>query len=214
MKQLVITGGSGGLGTAIIAEFSDSGWAISAPPRDELDVRDASAIQRVLGPMSVDLFIYSAGLAKDTLLARLDANDWDEVMAVNYQGAADCAAALLPAMIRRGAGHLVLISSYSALHPPVGQTAYATAKAALLGLVRGLASENGRHGIRVNAVLPGFLDTRMTEKIGDQRRSEILADHMLGRFNTPAAVAKFIRHLHEDLPAVSGQIFQLDSRIS
>jgi len=214
VKQLVITGGSGGLGKAIISEFSGSEWEITAPRRDELDVTDSKAIRRVLSPLSVDLFIHSAGLIRDASLARLGESEWDEVMAVNYQGAADCAAALLPGMIARGAGHLIFISSYSALRPPVGQAAYATAKAALLGLVSALARENGRHGIRVNVILPGFLETRMTETVSLGRKSEVLADHALGRFNTPDAVAKFIRHLHEHLPAVSGQVFQLDSRIS
>ncbi|GAA5130313.1 SDR family NAD(P)-dependent oxidoreductase [Luteolibacter yonseiensis] len=214
MKQLVITGGSGGLGNAILSEFPESAWKIFAPPRDELDVGDPEAIRRILTARTADLFIHSAGIIRDAPLLRQDENAWDEVMAVNYQGAADCAAALLPAMIRRGAGHLVFISSYSALHPPVGQVAYATAKAALLGLVNSLARENGRHGIRVNAILPGFLETRMTRAVTDRRKSAILEDHVLGCFNTPGAVAKFIRHLHDDLPAVSGQIFQLDSRVS
>ena len=117
-------------------------------------------------------------------------------------------------MIQQGNGHIVFISSYSALHPPLGQLAYATAKAALLGLTQSLARENGHHGIRVNAVLPGFLETRMTELVSEKRKIEILANHTLGRFNTPVEVAKFIRYLHQDLCHTSGQVFQLDSRIS
>jgi 3-oxoacyl-[acyl-carrier protein] reductase len=214
VKQLVITGGSGGLGSAILTEFSDAIWKITAPPRSELDTSDPTSIQEAFKNQPADLFIYAAGITRDASLARLDENGWDEVMAVNYRGAADCATALLPGMVERGNGHLIFISSYSALHPPAGQAAYAAAKAALLGLVGALARENGCYGIRVNAILPGFLETRMTATVGQKRKSEILTDHVLGRFNTPAAVAKFIRHLHEDLPAVSGQIFQLDSRIS
>jgi 3-oxoacyl-[acyl-carrier protein] reductase len=131
---------------------------------------------------------------------------------VNYQAAAACAAAALPSMIGRGCGHLIFISSHSALHPPVGQLPYATAKAALLGLTASLARINGLHGIRVNAILPGFLETPMTESVSGKRKTGILGQHALGRFNTPDTVAKFIRHLHEDLPHTSGQIFQLDSR--
>jgi 3-oxoacyl-[acyl-carrier protein] reductase len=58
------------------------------------------------------------------------------------------------------------------------------------------------------------METRMTQTVSDSRKAEIQADHALGRFNAPAAVAKFIRYLHEDLPHTSGQVFQLDSRVS
>lgn len=90
--------------------------------------------------------------------------------------------------------------------------AYATAKAALLGLTTALADEHGPSGLRVNAILPGFLETKMTRAVSGKRKSEVLENHALGRFNTPDAVAAFIFHLQEDLPHTSGRIFQLDSR--
>lgn len=212
MNHLVITGGSGGLGRAIIEVFAAAAWNISAPGRAELDVTDATRIRSFFESRPVDLLVCAAGITRDAPMARLDDSAWDEVLAVNYQAAADCAAAAMPAMIARGCGHIVFISSRSALHPPLGQVAYASAKAALLGLAASLARQNGRHGIRVNTILPGFLETGMTEPVSARRKMEVLADHALGRFNTPDAVAKLIRHLHEDLPHTSGQIFQLDSR--
>ncbi|MGL5019659.1 MAG: SDR family NAD(P)-dependent oxidoreductase, partial [Luteolibacter sp.] len=156
--------------------------------------------------------ICAAGTLRDAPLARMDESMWDEVFSVNFTAAAACAAAVMPRMIQQGRGHIIFISSYSALHPPIGQTAYATAKAALLGLTESLAQENGPHGIRINTILPGFLETRMTSTVSAVRKTEILNDHVLGRFNTPAAVAKFIRFLHEHLPETSGQVFQLDNR--
>ena len=214
MNHLLITGGGGGLAQAIVEEFADTAWDVAAPGRSELDVSDPRAIRRYLEPRPVDLLVCAAGITRDTPLARLDESAWDEVFGVNYQGAADCAAAVLPRMTGQGSGHILFLSSFSALHPAVGQVAYAAAKAALLGLTRSLARRNGSHGIRVNVILPGFLETRMTRTVSGKRKAEILADHTLGRFNTPGAVAKFIRHLHEDLPHTSGQVFQLDSRIS
>jgi 3-oxoacyl-[acyl-carrier protein] reductase len=115
-------------------------------------------------------------------------------------------------MIARGHGHIIFISSRSAKHPPIGQAAYATAKAALLGLTADLASRHGPSNIRVNTVLPGFMETRMTENITQTRRQQVLADHSLGRFNTCRQTAAFIRFLHHELPHTSGQVFQLDSR--
>lgn len=212
MNHLVITGGSGGLGRAIVEVFAAPSWEIAAPPRAELDVTDPAAIRSYFESRPVDLLVCAAGIIRDAPLARLSETAWDEVFAVNYQAAAACAAAALPSMIGRGCGHLIFISSHSALHPPVGQLPYATAKAALLGLTASLARINGLHGIRVNAILPGFLETPMTESVSGKRKTGILDQHALGRFNTPDTVAKFIRHLHEDLPHTSGQIFQLDSR--
>lgn len=212
VNHLVITGGGGGLGRAIIEVFAAPSWQIAAPARAELDVTDPVAIRRYFESRPVDLLVFAAGIIRDTPLACLDDSAWDEVFAVNYQAAAACAAAVLPGMIGRSCGHLIFISSHSALHPPVGQLPYAAAKAALLGLTVSLARIHGLHGIRVNAILPGFLETPMTESVSQKRKTEILEQHALGRFNTPDAVAKFIRHLHEDLPHTSGQIFKLDSR--
>jgi 3-oxoacyl-[acyl-carrier protein] reductase len=212
VKHLVITGGSGGLGQAIVDAFASPAWEMSAPGHDELDVADSTALCRWMDSRPVDLLVCAAGITRDAPLDRLNETAWDEIFAVNYQGAADCAAACLPQMIGQGHGHIVFISSYSALHPPIGQVAYAAAKAALLGLTESLAWQHGRSGIRVNAILPGFLETRMTEVVSTRRKAQVLADHHLGRFNTPATVGKFIHHLHEELPHTSGQIFQLDSR--
>ncbi len=214
VDQLFITGGSGGLGRAIVDAFTGSRWEITAPSRQELDVRNLEAIQGYLTSKSVDLLVCAAGITADMPLLRLDEGKWADVLEVNYQAAANCAAAVLPQMIAQGSGHIVFISSFAARHPAVGQSAYATAKAALLGLTSSLAQRYGCQGIRVNTVLPGFLETRMTGNVTVKRKSEILDDHTLGRFNTPQAAAKFIRCLHEDLPYTSGQVFQLDSRIS
>jgi 3-oxoacyl-[acyl-carrier protein] reductase len=212
VNHLLITGGGGGLGRAVIQAFGAPGWEVSAPGRGQLDMLDPDSIHAALAAIPVDLLVCAAGTIRDVPLARMDEPMWDEVFSVNFTAAAACAAAVLPGMIGRGRGHIVFISSHSALHPPVGQAAYAAAKAALLGLTEDLARENGRHGVRVNVVLPGFLETKMTSTVSAHRKAIVLADHVLGRFNTPEAVADFIHFLHERLPNTSGQVFQLDSR--
>ncbi|MEI6654701.1 MAG: SDR family NAD(P)-dependent oxidoreductase [Verrucomicrobiota bacterium] len=212
MNHLVITGGSGGLGRALVTAFQSPLWRIAAPGRHELDVTDAAAVRAYFHGRVVDLLICAAGITGDAPLVRLEARVWDEVLAVNLGGAAACAAAVLPGMMARGSGHLMFISSFSALHPPPGQAAYATAKASLLGLTHDLARRHGRHGVRANAILPGFLATPMTRPVTAKRRAQILAEHSLGVFNTPSAVAAFMHHLHHQLPHTSGQVFQLDSR--
>ncbi len=208
----VITGGTGSLGGSIAEALRAPDWVVEAPGSALLDVRDNDAIRDYFEHRSLDLLVCAAGVTRDAPLPRLSEEAWMETWAINFRGAADCAKAVLPRMRKKGAGHIVFISSFSALHPPVGQAAYAAAKAALLGLVADLAPACGADNIRVNAVLPGFLETRMTESVTERRRGEILNAHALGRFNTCEAAAGFIRFLHHELPHTSGQVFQLDSR--
>ncbi len=211
--SLTITGGHGGLARAIATRFNTPEWLTHTPGREELDVTATSSITSYFSRQPTpDILVCNAGVIRDAPLATLNPADWQHVIDVNYHGAHLCAAAVLPAMCRRGSGHIIFISSRSAVHPPGGQAAYATAKAALLGLTRDLAISAGTHGIRINTILPGFLETNMTRRIPSQRRTEILHQHALGRFNTPCEVANFIWHLHQHLPHTSGQIFQLDSR--
>lgn len=209
----MITGGEGGLACAIAAAFRAAGHPVLSPGRRELDVTDPPTVRDFFRRHPAELVVCNAGLTRDAPLARLDESAWDEVMAVNLRGAATCAAAALPAMRHARRGHILFVSSFSALHPPVGQAAYAAAKSALLGLAKSLAREVGPAGIRVNTILPGFLDTPMTAALSDDRREQVRRDHVLDRFNTPEAVADFLVHLHDHLPHTSGQIFQLDSRI-
>ncbi len=213
MSELaVITGGSGDLGSAIADSLKAGGLEVMAPASRELDVRDAEAIRCFFSHTPVDLLVCAAGITRDAPLARLGPADWQECWNVNLLGAARCAREVLPGMIERGRGHLVFISSYSAIHPPAGQCAYAAAKAALLGLTADLATRHGPQNIRVNAILPGFLETRMTREVSARRRAEVLQAHALGRLNTCLEVAAFVRFLHHELAHTSGQLFNLDSR--
>lgn len=211
-QHAVITGGNGSLGRALAAALEAPGWIVASPGSHELDVRDQAAVTNYFRDRPVDLLVCAAGLTRDAPFARLTEKAWDETWGVNFTGAAVSAGAVLPGMLARKAGHIVFISSFSALHPPPGQAAYASAKAALLGLARDLAAKHGSHNIRVNAILPGFMETRMTASVRKRRRAEILEAHALGRLNTCAETAGFIRFLHHRMPHTSGQVFQLDSR--
>jgi 3-oxoacyl-[acyl-carrier protein] reductase len=211
---IVITGGQGGLGRALATEFRAAGADVRAPGRAELDVTKPEAVATYFAGLEPELLICAAGITRDVPLAHLSEDTWDETVAVNLHAAARCARAVLNHMFARKCGHIVFVASFSALHPAVGQAAYAAAKAGLIGLGKSLAQEAGPANIRVNIVLPGFLDTAMTRGVSATRREAVLSDHLLERFNTPAAVARFLRVLHCDLPHTSGQVFQLDSRVA
>jgi 3-oxoacyl-[acyl-carrier protein] reductase len=211
-KNVVITGGEGDLAAAISREFQDAGYEVESPGRSRLDVSDSQSVCGFFQTHKADLLICTAGLAHDSLVARMATEDWSRVWQTNYLGAKQCAEAALPHMIQQGFGHILFLSSHSALHPPPGQAAYAASKRALLGLTQELATTCGASNIRINAILPGFLDNRMTSYVCETRKETVLQEHVLGRLNTMDRVASFIRFLHESMPHTSGQWFQLDNR--
>lgn len=196
------------LGSVLTAQ----GWRVHAPPRAELDVRDAEAVRRwFAGRERLDLLVNNAGLRRDAVLLRLTEGDWDGVLDTNLKGAWRCCQAALPLMRRGGGGHIVNLGSYTARHGGAGQAAYGAAKAGLLALTQSLAAEWGPDNIRVNAVLPGWIPTPFNADVPAARHDAVRRHHHLQRFNTPEQTARFIAFLHS-LEHTSGQIFQLDSR--
>lgn len=209
---VVITGGGGDLARALATEFGKAACRVECPGRDELDVTCARAVEHYFAARDpVSVLINNAGITGDALLARLSPGQWDAVIDTNLKGAHLCSQAAARRMIRQRDGHIVHIGSYSARQPPVGQSAYAAAKAGLIGLTKSHAKEFGTRNIRVNCVLPGFLETRMTASLGEAPRTAALERHALKRFNTREEAARFIHYL-TTTEHISGQVFQLDSR--
>lgn len=211
---VVITGGEGDLARAIAGAFTGAGWQVRAPGRRELDVTSPGSVSEYFAglPGATDLLVNNAGGLADGPAARMTPGDWDAVLGPHLDGAWRCCRAAARGMVRRRRGHLVQIGSYGAMHGPAGQANYAAAKSALVGLTRSLARELGPRNVRANLVLPGWLDTRMTAPLSPAVREHALRGHALGRLNTCADVARFLLALHA-LEHVSGQVFQLDSRI-
>ena len=206
MRRVFISGGHGGLARAIVECFSAAGWETDAPSHAALDVGDRSAVRRWFDcHAAYDLAVCAAGITRDRPFLKQTEEEWDEVMNVNVTGAA---------MVReKREGQVVMIGSYAALRPAPSQAAYAASKAALAGLVKSLAREWGKDGIRVNLVLPGFMLTEMTAVLRDSVKEAALSRHVLNRLNTPEQAAAFILFLQDVLTAASGQVFDLDSRI-
>lgn len=211
----LITGGAGDLAMAVKTELERQGWQVHAPDRLELDVTDKASVERSFAPLQqLDLLVHAAGITRDALMLKMSEEDFSQVLEVNLKGAFLCSQAALKIMLRQRRGHLVHIGSFSALDGPAGQANYAAAKAGLIGLTQSLAAEYGPRGIRANCVLPGFLDTKMTRHLlqDEAHARHILATHALGSLNTVQDAARFIAFL-DSLPHVSGQVFQLDSRL-
>jgi len=203
------------LARAIATRLEEAGWLVFSPGRAELQVSSADSVaayfQSLPGPL--DLLVNNAGITQDGPFARMAEEAWDQVLDTNLKGAFLCAQAALKGMIKQRRGHIVQIGSFSALRPPVGQANYAAAKAGLIGLTQSLAQEVGSRNVRVNCILPGFMETRMTRDLPAAALDRAREMHALGRFNTVEDAARFVEFLHT-MGTVSGQVFQLDSRLA
>lgn len=209
----LITGGGGDLAQAIRVELESQGWQVHAPTRTQMDVTDKAQVQAVIGALPrLDLLIHNAGFLRDASMLKMTEADFQQVLQVHLKGAFLTTQAALKLMVKQRLGHIITVGSFSALSGPAGQANYAAAKAGLIAFTQSLAAEYGLRNIRANCVLPGFLDTRMTRDLLAKHRPEVEARHVLGRLNTAEDAARFIAFLHT-LENVSGQVFQLDSRI-
>lgn len=209
----LITGGEGGLAQALRLELTAAAFQVHAPSHEELDVTSTTSITAAFEKLPrLDLLVCSAGLIVDKTMAAISEEDFARVLDTNLTGAFLAARAALKLMSRQRSGHIIFIGSFSALTGPVGQAAYASAKAGLIALTQSLAREYGARNIRANCILPGFMETKMTAHLHDGHRARFRQAHTLGRFNTVTEAARFIRFLHLEMPHTSGQVFSLDSR--
>jgi 3-oxoacyl-[acyl-carrier protein] reductase len=236
---VVVTGGSRGLGREIALLFGKAGdrvvvnYAFHEQDADAVvgeiiraggealsfkaDVRIADSVDSMIAETTkrwgfLDVLVNNAGITKDSLLPRLAEQDWDNVLATNLKGAFHGIRAASRFMSKQRRGHIINISSIVGARGREGQAHYAASKAGLIGLTKAAAKELGRFNIKVNAVLPGYLSTDMGEKVPEAVRERVLWENALGRISDPQEVAEFVRHLSR-MNNVSGQVFNLDSRI-
>ncbi|HMM41197.1 MAG TPA: 3-oxoacyl-ACP reductase FabG, partial [Thermomicrobiales bacterium] len=137
----------------------------------------------------LDALINNAGITRDTLLMRMSEEDWDAVLETNLKGAFLCSKAAIRPMMRQRSGAIVNLTSVVGIIGNAGQTNYSAAKAGLIGFTKSLAREVGSRGITVNAVAPGFIETRLTDVLSDDVKGALMERIPLGRFGTPDDVA-------------------------
>lgn len=175
---------------------------------EQCDAAVAGAVRRW---GRLDVLVNNAGVTEDGLLAGMRDEAWDRVLDVHLKGAFLCCRAAMPVMLKQGEGHILNIGSYSGRVGGRGQANYAAAKAGLIGLSLSLAREVATAGVRVNAVLPGVLPTRMTESLSAEARDALVAQNLLRRMNNLEEVSGWIVEL-AGTRDVSGQVVQWDSR--
>lgn len=230
----LVTGGSRGIGAAICQRLAGDGFTVLVGYRsgeDEaaavaeacvgkatpvhVDVTDTGSIDAAvaragdLGTLSV--LVNNAGVTSDDLLMRLDPEELDRTLDVNLRGAVLASKAAIRPMLRARGGRIVSISSIVALRGNAGQTAYAAAKAGLIGFSKSLAREVARKGITVNVVAPGFVETAMTDALDPDARAALRDLAPVGRAVTPEEVAAAIAFLaSRDAAAVTGAVLPVD----
>ncbi|MFN8594276.1 MAG: 3-oxoacyl-[acyl-carrier-protein] reductase [Thermomicrobiales bacterium] len=237
-RVAVITGGTRGIGLAVAqrlacdgydllltynqdaaaaeaaqAALSGSGRRIETLSADSSSPDGAgAAIEAAMQRLGrIDALINNAGITRDTLLMRMSDSDWDDVLSTNLKGAYLTAKAAIRPMLRQRSGRIVNISSVIGQVGNAGQTNYAAAKAGLIGFTKSLAKEVGSRGITVNAVAPGFIETRMTADLPEESKKAILERTPLARFGTADDVAGAVAFLvGPDASFITGHVLTVD----
>lgn len=225
-RVAVVTGGIGGLGTAICRQLAQTGRkviAVDLATRDErveafrqelaafngaiifeaADVSDFDDCQQLTARIeqqhgSVDVLVNAAGITRDASLRKMSPQQWHELMRVNLDGVFNMCRNVVDGMTTRGFGRIVNISSVNGQTGQFGQTNYSAAKAGVHGFSMALARETARKGVTVNTVSPGYCDTPMVAAVSADIRAQIIADIPVGRLGAPADIARAVNFLADD----------------
>lgn len=237
-KCAIVTGAAKGIGKAIALKLASLGANIVLNYRSsekeavevadeikELGVEvltvkaDISKLEEVEGLVkaakekfgSIDIMVNNAGITKDTLILRMKEEDFDSVIDVNLKGVFNCMKAITPIMVRQKQGKIISISSVVGIAGNAGQVNYSASKAGIIGMTKSLAKELGSRGVNVNAVAPGFIETDMTNTLGEKVKEEAEKNIPLKRFGTAEDVAECVAFLASGASDyITGQVIQVD----
>jgi 3-oxoacyl-[acyl-carrier protein] reductase len=237
-KSAVVTGGSRGIGRAIVLRLAEQGADVAFSYRGneaaakatasevEAKGRKALPVQAdVSQPESaealvkaaldafgkVDVLVNNAGITRDDLIMRMSVEAFREVLETNLFGAFYCIKAVTRPMLRAKAGRIVNITSVSGQAGQMGQANYSSAKAGLIGLTKATARELASRGITCNAVAPGFVLTELTKDLSQEWQDRITEQTPLGRFGTPEEIANAVAFLASDEAGyITGQVLGVD----
>ncbi|MFI7122705.1 3-oxoacyl-ACP reductase FabG [Amycolatopsis sp. NPDC049868] len=238
----IVTGGSRGIGRAVVVRLAKDGFDVAFCSRSAgadvaetlrlarlsgancihqvCDVSDAQAVRAFTrqaeeehGPPSA--MVSAAGVVRDGPMFRMPIEDWNAVVDTNLTGSYNICRSVIFGMMRRGVGSVVNISSVVGIHGNVAQANYAASKGGVNGMTKALAKEVAGHGVRVNAVAPGFIETDMTAGLTGKVRAKAIESIPVRRFGTPGSVADLVSFLVSDQAEyIVGQVIQVDGGIA
>jgi len=241
-STVLVTGGTRGIGRALVQAFADAGADVAFTFRSSTDaaaalvdslheqgtealslqgdVADLETAQAHVDAVTeqfggLDVLVNNAGITRDGLMLRMSEDDWDAVLDTNLKGVFNfCKAAYMP-MMRQERGAIVNISSVVGTTGNAGQTNYAASKAGIVGFSKSLAKELGSRNVTVNVVAPGYVQTDMTDELDEETRESILDAVPLDRLATPDEVAEAVLFLASPAAAyITGHVLHVNGGLS
>ena len=236
-KTAIVTGGSRGIGHAIVmalvreganvvvadvnleaaeqvaGEITNLGGQALAVKANVADPAEAAEmIKAAINKFGkVDILVNNAGITRDTLLMRMKEEDWDAVINVNLKGVFNCTKAVLGPMVKQRYGRIVNIASIVGLMGNAGQANYGAAKAGIIGFTKSVAREVASRNITLNAVAPGFIQTQMTDVLPESAKAKLKEQIPLGRLGLPEDIANTVVFLVSDKASyITGQTIAVD----
>ena len=237
-KVAIITGASRGIGQAIAVEFAKAGAKLvlsastlenlqetaqlitgeklETPILTQANVSIGDEVSEVVKKAldthgKVDILVNNAGTTKDNLLALMPEKDWDDVLSTNLKSVFLFTKACTRPMMKQRSGNIINISSVVGITGNAGQANYAASKAGVIAFTKSTAKELAKRNIRANAIAPGFITTRMTNKLPEELKQKVQAQIALGRFGEPKEIADVAVFLaSENSRYITGQVLVVD----
>lgn len=239
-KTALVTGSSRGIGRAIALRLAEDGANVAVIYAGSADkakavvneitalgvnakayrcnVADSAAVNETVKAVTndlgkIDILVNNAGITRDGLMLRMKDEDFDAVLDTNLKGAFNMIRACYSGFIRKKSGRIINISSVSGIMGNAGQANYSASKAGVIGLTKSVARELASRGITCNAVAPGFIQTDMTENLGDN--NPLLNSIPLGRMGKPEDIAAAVAFLASDSAAyITGEVLKVDGGLA
>jgi 3-oxoacyl-[acyl-carrier protein] reductase len=237
-KFAIITGGTSGIGKEIATLFAKNNAHVAIIGTNEqrakevvadlkkitnskviyklCDISKTNEVEKTIIDIidefgNIDILVNNAGITKDNLLLKMNEEDWDSVIDTNLKSLYNTCKIVYRKMMKQKNGKIINVSSVVGLIGNAGQTNYSASKAGIFGFTKSLAKELGGRNVNVNAIAPGFIETKMTENLPEKIKNELLIKIPLKRLGKPQEIANAALFLASDMSDyITGQILTVD----